>query len=278
MLTYTYNHVLRPFQRGKELQYFKTIRPLKGLFGSLLVVASFKTQTSQIGMHVLWIGLTVFVLISATMVWNDYVDRKIDVAKGKRYAYDNPSLYFYYGASLWAAAVFSSLILLRYSAGSFLLAIAMIVIGLTYSITRQLPLLSSFVVAATSASIVLFVPLQGFVSKPALLWQLFLAAFVAIACREVLKDLDDLPTDNSNKRTLPVLVGARKSKRVASVLLMLLIVIGLTLKQSAIVWVNCLLFAVASWRLWSDYSQGVSKLCIDTGIAIYLLSLTVSGV
>ncbi len=68
-------------------QWINAIRPRCGMSAALLVISGFRNAHQPIDWSVV---TTVFFLTSMAMLWNDYHDRDIDVAKGRLLAINHP--------------------------------------------------------------------------------------------------------------------------------------------------------------------------------------------
>ena len=197
--------------------WIKPLRLQVGCLASLLTVAGLRVAGITSTMWIL--PTTVFAITCATMVQNDWRDRFHDVEKGKDLAFRYAKGFLALTIFAWATAIALTAVMWLMDGRLAVLAVLVIIVGMTYSEARQIAGASTLLVAVTSASPALF---PVFIEKGSLgTWLLFLSAALVILGREVTKDIDDMNIDAGYKKTIPLLVGesrARVSAATAGVL------------------------------------------------------------
>lgn len=193
------------------IPWFRSIRPMNGV---LLAVPMTLLGFHLVGHKVLEgipCTLVVFIIYSATIVWNDYWDREIDVRKGRTLAHNNPKKFFAYCIAWWLATAFSICWLwFIWGAFSGFVALWLSLIGILYTPAQKNALTKNGSVAIWSSSLLLFSIARGYLSTPAL-WSLFAAAGLVNYGREVLKDNEDIECDGIAKGTLTKLLGEQNA-------------------------------------------------------------------
>lgn len=250
--------------------WIKTLRLPIVIMGGLLAIISFRISEWNI------IGFLVAVFIIAaalaTMAHNDWKDRFHDAKKGKNFALNNSNVLLRVVIFLWVIALFLLITLWIVNVSFGLLSILIIVSGLIYSEIRQIPLLPTILVAVTSASPVLY---SIIISPSRSSYHLFVAIIFFMLGREILKDLDDQHIDVGYKWTLPVKIGARKSKLVAGMLIFFALVVGVY--TSIKIYFVAPLMLISIVCLVTDKNHKFAKKTVDCAMALILLILLVSG-
>lgn len=240
------------------------------LLAGLQAIASFRLT----GTPPSWLAVvTVFFIASATMLQNDWRDRRHDFWKGKTLATNNPQTFLTVLAAFWGIS--AGLISIA-AAGSGSLGIAlaaMAIIGLTYSETRRIPMVPVLLVSLTSASPSLLPATTS--ANVGTVWPFFASLFLILFGREVTKDLDDARLDAGYKWTIPVVWGSQPARIVAAVTVLaglaaLLMVSLLTLPGSLIAIFGIVLLILGA-------NPKISRACLDVGMTLTILTLIVCG-
>lgn len=243
-----------------------------GLFAALLCLAGFRIQGDFA--HFQWQQMVLCTLLSfatcsLAMLWNDYVDRERDLLKGKRLAFDNPERFYRILHRLGIGIGFSAGFVKDYRMFGTSVTLIAIILAIFYSNSYKRPLLPMLMVGTCSA----YPSLYGLMAYPKHVWAglgLFLVVFSAIAAREVLKDIEDERDDVGYKLTLPVLVGAGISSRIAATLYW--ISAGLVLATWPLVVPRAcsVLIAVCGLVIWPINQPKIAKLSLDLTIIAFL--------
>lgn len=248
------------------MRWFTVLRLPMLLVGALLAILSFEMS----GVEILWLPIVSGVVIgSAAMAQNDWRDRFNDGKKGKTLALFESKRFLLLVVGLWLMSVLLTAIVWRLSIWAAVLLSGLIAIGLLYSEFRRVPMFPNMLVATASASLALFpVALQRNTPNA---WPLFLATFLAIFGREILKDLEDLDTDGNHKWTLPLKFGEPKSRIMAAGIIAGAAVVCMTISPATIVGV--LLLFLSSGSLLFEKRIKVAKTLLDSGMLVVILSL-----
>lgn len=190
------------------MDWIKSLRPSTLAIASFLTIVSFRTGVWQ---STVWlIALFVFIVGGATMAHNDLCDRNHDQKKGKTFAYEKGGKYVLFVIFLWALAILVAVIIAGIDSGFGVISFSLILLGLTYTFTRKVSMLSTLWVAFTSAGVTLY----SIVAQPSLKTViLFLATFIFIIAREIFEDLGDKCIDCGYKKTLPITVDNDKETK-----------------------------------------------------------------
>lgn len=140
-----------------------------------------------------------FLIASFAMLQNDYVDRVNDLKKGKTFASDHSAQFrivlIVGWIIIWSIALFTLIEYIK-------LLIPVIIISMFYSWTRKVPYLQTLCVAFASASPLIFA--NGVTISLTSSWAnstMFIAVFLSIFGREIIKDVEDAYTDVGYKFT-----------------------------------------------------------------------------
>lgn len=174
-----------------------------GLFAALLTLVGFRVQptVSVPAGYDLVAACVVFLISSATMVWNDYCDADHDARRGKTFVATHRQVFRRYALGWWVLAILGSFGLLHYGIGPFLLALGMILGGLSYPLTYRYQTLPLVTVAVVTALVVWFPAFLGDADHEtlaALAW----VTFAFVAAREFYKDGEQAETDRGYKATI----------------------------------------------------------------------------
>jgi 4-hydroxybenzoate polyprenyltransferase len=209
------------------MEYVQALRPAMGIFSSLTCLAAIHLQAPTFAhdhpVKIAFLLIAVFSGASATMVYNDFVDREHDLKKGKHHAYDNQEKYI----RLTHALLFVCGACCAWASGYDLLSwlplgiIFLGSIGAYYSRTYPRKFLPMVTVGLVSASPVLFALLLPHPDHPLLGWILFFGIATTICAREILKDMEDADIDRGYKATIPAIWGLKVGQQTAGILLII---------------------------------------------------------
>lgn len=259
------------------MEYLKALRPVMGIFSSLLCLAAFRLQAPTFFQvnptQVVVLLIAVFCGTSATMVYNDFVDREHDLRKGKCHAYESKYAYADLAKRLYVVCAFCS----AFSGSGISLGVICfcMVLGIYYSSTYRVRHLSMVTVGICSASPTLF---ALFVPSPRSIGlgvTLFLGVFVTICARETLKDIEDAEIDRGYKATIPAIWGISVGRKVAASILLGGSVPLLLLTKDTPPLVLLPLFMVVSGivTITAKQPEKWGKLAIDLGTICLLIAL-----
>ena len=209
-----------------------------------------------------------FILIagSATMAFNDWVDRYHDLAKGKDLALSRPGAFKALVIGLWLV---SAVLVIAIFAQSFEFGIISLILtgfGMMYFATRRTPMLPGLYVALVSGG-PLFYSIAVKPTKYLLL--LLFCVVLFIYAREVVKDLDDVEIDRGYKWTLPVVLGIGKSKVISLAIFTLAFFVATLIEPSVMYLLPFL--ALIAYLLLIRKHHYLAKLAVDVLTAIALL-------
>ncbi len=253
-------------------------RPVMGLFAAGYVVASFRAQHLAVDRNIWVYATAVFFVASATMCWNDFLDREHDRVKHKTFCHDHPWFTGLISLILWTVSMVAlSWVTFRISKAAGMILAAQIVIGLSYSLSYRVPLLSSILVAAVSATAGLFVMFAPFTINRPLGVLLVVIVFLAIFAREIVKDIEDVTFDKEIKTTLPVLLGnTTLSKRIAvGVLALAASLCTATIGMPLIALLGYITWVGSGLSLYYEDDLRFSKAMLDAGMVFILIALIV---
>lgn len=252
------------------LEWLFSLRVPICLLAGLQAIASFRLA----GTPPSWLAvLAVFFIASATMLQNDWRDRRHDYWKGKTLATNNPQTFLAVLAACWGIS--AGLILIA-AVGNENLGIAlaaMAVVGLVYSETRRIPLAPVVLVSLTAASPSLLPAAAG--ANPGTVLPLFVPLFLIVFGREVTKDLDDARLDAGYKWTIPVVWGNQPAKVIAAVA----IILGLAalLKVSLLTMPGSLIAMFGIALLIPGANPKICRVFLDVGMILTILTLLALG-
>ncbi len=205
-------------------------RPFNGIMGALAVLVGFFVSLNNFlinGSLILGL-LSVFFILSAGMMVNDFFDRFIDKKKKPRkpipserisakHALYGSFVLFFVGIilSVWADIAAGLIALVN----SFLLVI--------YSKEfSKKPLVGNVIVAfLVGSSFVFGAAVAGNVFSMTV-FVLAILAFLSTLAREVFKDCEDIEADKGERKTLPITIGEDKSSNLAGFLTMLSVLLS----------------------------------------------------
>lgn len=222
-----------------ENGWVKSLRLQTAFMAGVLTLVSFRiSEWNNIAFIV---AIFIVIVASATMAHNDWRDRFHDSKKGKNFALIKSNSFFKFVIFLWIISLCLATTLLTINTHFGLLSFVIIVAGLIYSETRRVPFLPAIIVAITSASPTLYPILL----KPnRLSWFLFIATALFIFSSEIIKDISDMKNDLGYKRTIPIIIGAKQSKIVAGVIIILAQIIALNISLCTLIGAPLFLISV----------------------------------
>jgi len=188
-------------------------RPFNGFVVSVTVLLGFHL-TGRDWKEGFPYSIVTVILYSAIIVWNDYCDREMDSAKGKRFANEQGVRYLAYAIVWWVvtlAAVAWLWIVL--GSGPGMLALGLGVSGFGYTWAQRNAFAKNGLVAVWAGAVMLFPVASGETATPKFLWLVAVLTFANYG-REILKDAEDVHCD-TNKDTLATRYGSSVSAIVA---------------------------------------------------------------
>jgi len=194
------------------IAWIKAFRFPISFMGAGLVILGFRITKLPIP----WlVPLTSLIILSATMLHNDWRDRFHDIKKGKTLAFKHPQGFLILTLIIWIIAILLTITLWLSDYRLGIIPTIAITIGLVYSETRLIPLMPTMLVAIGTAILPLFPIL--FEQKSVVI--ISISTFFIIFAREVIKDIQDIEIDSNYKWTLPKKLGPEKSYGMISILL-----------------------------------------------------------
>lgn len=252
------------------MNWIRAMRPITVLKAGLLTLISFQLSNGKLSGNAFILAIFVTLGAMATMVLNDWEDRRHDRKKGKDFAYRKGYRFLAFAITLWAIALMLGVYIWVTRQEYGLISIVLMLIGVVYSKTRYVLLLPTLTVALASALPVLY-PLA---EAPNLkIYALFLVVFLFIFGREILKDLGDTH-DVGYKNTLPVRFGEVISKRVAGVLFALTLFV-LPMISLFATGIALLPVGLASALLLTNRNHKTPKAIMDGTTLVVLVSLVI---
>jgi geranylgeranylglycerol-phosphate geranylgeranyltransferase len=248
---------------------------LAALIGFLVADAKPEPLTAAL------VALAVFAVTGAGNAVNDYFDREIDAVN--RPGRPIPSNRISPDRALaWSIALFALGCILAFFINPIALAIAIFNSILLYLYARNLkvtPFAGNLAVGYLSGSTFLFGGAAG--SNVEITTFLFLLASLATLAREIEKDIEDVAGDRSSgARTLPIVIGERKSSLLAATFVVAAIVLSylapLGRAYLAAVTVADLLFLAALVSILKDEAPKAQKM-LKAGMAAALVAFLVAA-
>lgn len=171
---------------------------------------------AEIQPHILTL-VTLFFVISVTMLQNDWRDRIHDLKKGKRLAYEKPSLFLFWLILFWVIClVLIGILFLENAIAAGILALGVLLAAI-YSEIRRLPL-ASVAFVSISVATALLIPLAFGASFKEIM-PLFFATILIMFGRETLHDIADKKADGEYKKTIPILINDRFARAISAIAL-----------------------------------------------------------
>ena len=192
------------------MQWINAMRPLCGMSTALLVVSGFRHSHQPTD----WIVVVaVFFLTSTAMLWNDYHDRELDVAKGRFLASRHPVWFLRYALAFAVISLGLSVFVWWHTPLFGMLCVGLWITSMIYNKVQNNPIAKNVIVSLSVAATVMF-PLL-FDSKILSLWIMAGSILVIISAREFIKDVEDMEADRGKKRTLALVMDSHISKKSA---------------------------------------------------------------
>ncbi len=251
-------------------KWLRSLRLTVCISAGVLVLVSFKI--SQLSLDQAWLcAVTVMAIACATMVHNDWRDRRQDAKRGKRLAHDHPGMFFIFLLYLWKTAVGLSVWMTIENNSMGLLAWLMIISGLIYSEIRKIPMMPILFVCVTGASAALFPVFAGH-NLPQI-WMLFLLVFIAIFVREISTDLRDISTDVGYKWTLPQKLGIQRTEIIIGISVFWGLLVAMIISPKTLI--SLPFVAIATFHILKRKDHKTFKIFLDMGIAATIFALLV---
>lgn len=248
--------------------YVKALRLPIVVMAGLLAITAFRVSVWSTDAYL--VALFIVIVASATMAHNDWRDREHDAEKGKIFALNHSKSFGTMVILLWFASLIGAIGLWILNPWYGILSGLVIVSGLIYSETRQIPFLPVLLVALTSASPALYAnPRNNKVLA------IFFVSVLLIFGREILKDLDDYSHDVGYKWTLPLVFGRRAAKFLAGLIILVLSLVATWVSMKTLAGAPFLLMS-ASYLIF-DKNHRSAKTLLDIGMATIIVVLLASG-
>ncbi len=254
------------------MNWIKALRPFTVIKVGLLTLLCFKISAATIEPIAIVLAIFVTLGAAATMVLNDWFDRKHDLQKGKDFAYLMGNNFLIYAISLWVVVFSLGIWIWARNPEYILISVLLLSLGLFYFVTRHVVALSAIAVSFAGALPTLYAYIAYKESK---ILGLFVVVFFLMLGRETLKDMQDMH-DVGYKKTLPVTFGVRVSKKV--VLGVFLIILPFLYMLS--IWigtVTTLFIAFAVFKLFVEGDIKVTKKIMDLA-SFAVLGLLLIGI
>jgi 4-hydroxybenzoate polyprenyltransferase len=250
--------------------WIRALRPAANITSALLVVVGFRFGNHSIN----WLAvMTVFFVSALAMLWNDYIDREADVAKGRILASQQPAQFLNFTLLIGGVALLFCLLLWWHNSVFGFLSLGMLASSIVYPFTQRNPLTKNSIVAITAGSTVLYPLLDGVAASSQ--WWLFSAVLLVISSRENIKDIEDVKADYGYKRTFALQIGTRSAGFLS----------GFTLVPACVSFAVAplnypwplLLLLPASYMLMANKEVKLAKLWVDLGVLTLVLSSFLPG-
>jgi len=205
--------------------YFMLLRPLNCLIAGIASLIGFWIASGKILLndYALLAFLAVFFVCGAGQAVNDYFDLEIDRKKKSKKPLVSgkvkPHDAFSFSMVLFLLGLVFAIFL---GSLAFLIALFMSLLLTAYSAFPKLKFLGNWIVALGTAMTLLFgAAIAG--NFGIVVW-LFPAMLFANVARELIKDLEDLHADKGVKKTLPSMIGVKRSKYIIAAVYALAII------------------------------------------------------
>lgn len=247
-------------------QLVKSMRIPECLLVLLLGFIGFKYASIPQNMLVL---VTLFFVVAATMLQNDWRDRVHDLKKGKKFAFKNPRLFIFWVIFSWiiCLSLIGTLYLQHPSSARLLLTMAFI--GFIYSETRTIPLLSVSLVTLSVASSTL-IPLT-FGADFSTISPLFFATGLIMFGRETLHDVADLKADKEYKKTLPIVFGSKFARILSTISLIVGCIFAIIISPISLIGTAFILLGLI--QVIKDVNLTQVRKFIDIGLIALIIGL-----
>ena len=189
------------------MQWIKALRLPSGIGTALAVISGFLHGHQSIDWSVV---LTVFFITCLAMLWNDYHDREIDVAKGRPLANRHPLWFLLYTMVFAVISLGFSVFVMFHSLPFGVLCIGMWTTCMLYCKAQKNPIAKNAIVSLNVGATVVFPLLVD--STILALWIMAGSLVVITSVREYVKDVADMEVDRGKKRTLALVVNSQMDK------------------------------------------------------------------
>jgi 4-hydroxybenzoate polyprenyltransferase len=192
-------------------QWIKALRLPSGMGTALAVIAGFRHSHQPIDWSVV---ITVFFTTCLAMLWNDYHDREIDVAKGRFLASLHPVWFLRYTLTFAVISLGLTVLVGLHNPSFGMLCAGMWITCMVYHKAQKNPVAKNAIVGLNVGATVVFPLLVD--SKILTLWVMAGTLVVITSVREFLKDVEDMEVDRGKKRTLALVINSSIKKKSAS--------------------------------------------------------------
>ena len=213
--------------------------------------------------------ITLFFVITVTMLQNDWRDRRHDISKGKTFASSKPSVFIGWLIFFWVLCIILLVVLFLEHSYAGILLTAMAIIGAIYSETRRIPFLPVTLVTLTVASSTLL-PLAFGVDFTSVA-PLFVAMGLIIFGRETLHDIADIEADKNYKKTIPIIMGDKFARVVATIALIIGCGLLFTISPITIIGSTFIVWGLTGVR--SEIHVVQTRKRVDVGLLLFAASL-----
>src|SRR3989344_2472945 len=135
------------------MQWINAMRPLCGMSTALLVISGFRHGHQPIDWSVV---VAVFFLTSTAMLWNDYHDRELDVAKGRLLASRHPVWFLRYALAFAVISLGLSVFVWWHTPSFGLLCVGLWITSMIYNKVQNNPVAKHVIVSLSVAATVMF--------------------------------------------------------------------------------------------------------------------------
>lgn len=194
------------------------------LAGLLVIVGHSLGQAPKFSWLVV---ITTVILGCTTMVQNDWRDRWQDTLKAKYFVSRNPKAFFRFLLGCW---IVTGGLVIAVLLSDWLTGLAIVgasILCLLYSEVKRVPFAALTITAGVSA-----MPALAPLAHGPFSWDiiaLFLAVFLLIYGREIIKDIEDRSVDSGYKWTIPLNKGIKFSRRLSRFLVVIAFLIAIYL-------------------------------------------------
>ena len=261
--------------------WFIQIRPLSCSYAFFASLGCWGAGYFTINSLAIITSLECFWVTAATMVMNNYIDRKHDEGKNSEFyllASKNEHTYLLFTTGCWLTEVIFVVYLFTVNRMLGYVALGRAVVGFTYSWTRHIPCMPLIFIAmfmgSTGAS-----PLAN--GNPNhVMWVILAGIFFSMLSRECYKDIEDHEIDLGYKKTIATTWGTNNARLIArsSQVFSCLLFLSIPLLRLPIpaAWggLLCLsMVCLAAFMVVNNIPR--SKSLLDTGIGAFIIVLGV---
>ncbi len=231
----------------------------------LLVLSICFLSYEQVGVDANFqVLITLFFVVSTTMLQNDWRDRIHDLQKGKIFASKNPRVFLFFLTMFWLITLYLTFNIIIHNKMTGGLLSFMLIIGALYSEARRIPFLSVILVTITVASSTLL-PFGIGVSMYNLL-PLTMAVALIMFGRETLHDVADIKADIDYKKTLPIILGQRMARTMSAISILIGCFVAIIISWYSIIGSLCILYGLL--KVMKDTSLKEVRRFVDIGMLL----------